>query len=447
MVEMLIQTLEIGRIFQIMIDVLTTALTFFVYLIWIVPLIALVNLRKIELEKQYIKKLDWRLFELKIPKQNIKIPKAMEQVLASLYAMRTPLDPEEIWLEGKVYLWMSLEMVSSKDGIRFFIYAPNNQRNLIESSFFSQYPDIEINEVEDYTKEMPLNLQNSEYDLYGADFVLAVPNAYPIKTYPYFFEGGKTINEEKRTDPISIISEVMSNLKLDERIWIQILIKPAEDALKKEGEKIINKITGKKLEGNKASPIIVLIDSIISFLRDLAVAWHHSLTPPAKESKSDEKPQIKFLSPNEELVVKAVSNKISKLAYKTIIRFLYIDKKSDFTGKNIGAIFGAFRQFGDWALNGLKPQSKTKTSKPRFFVFFRNQIFLKRKKDIYANYLSRSFPSYSYFPYVDVFEPPVLNVEEIATIFHPPVDQLVEASGLRRVEAQRGSPPPNLPIE
>ncbi|MBZ1348948.1 MAG: hypothetical protein KY053_01815, partial [Candidatus Liptonbacteria bacterium] len=439
MVETLIQTLEIGRIFQIIIDVLTTALTFFVYLIWVVPLIALVNLRKIELQKQYIKKFNWQLFELKIPKQNIKTPKAMEQVLVSLYAMRASLDPEEVWLEGKVCPWMSLEIISSKNGIRFFIYAPDNQRNLIESSFFSQYPDIEINVVEDYTKEMPLNLQDGEYDLYGADLVLAAPNPYPIKTYPYFFEGGKTINEEKRADPISIISEVMSNLKSDERIWIQILIQPAEDVLKKEGEKIINKIIGKKAEDKKTSPIITLIDSIISFLKDLVVALYSSLASSAKESKSDEKPQIKFLAPNEELVVKAVLNKMSKLAYKTIIRFLYIDKKSDFTGKNIGAIFGAFRQFGDWTLNGLKPQDKTKTSKPRFFVFFRNQIFLKRKKDIYENYLSRSFPSYSYFPYADIFEPSVLNVEEIATIFHLPIDQLVEASGLRRVEAQRGS--------
>jgi len=40
--------------------------------------------------------------------------------------------------------------------------------------------------------------------------------------------------------------ETISKLELDEKIWIQLLIKPADDSCKKEGEKIVNKLIGKK---------------------------------------------------------------------------------------------------------------------------------------------------------------------------------------------------------
>ena len=59
---------------------------------------------------------------------------------------------------------------------------PKN-RNLVENAIFSQYPDAELHEVEDYTKRLPQVLPNAEYDLFGADFTLQKEDAYPIRTY------------------------------------------------------------------------------------------------------------------------------------------------------------------------------------------------------------------------------------------------------------------------
>ena len=56
---------------------------------------------------------------------------------------------------------------------------------MIESAIYSQYPDIEIVEAEDYVDALPSVLPNKVYDLWGNNFILAKPNAYPIQTYPF----------------------------------------------------------------------------------------------------------------------------------------------------------------------------------------------------------------------------------------------------------------------
>ena len=125
---------------------------------------------------------------------------------------------------------MSFEMTGHAGGIRFYVRIPAQFRNMIESAIYSQYPDIEIVEAEDYVNIMPSVLPNKIYDLWGNNFILTKPNAYPIQTYPYF----EDITKEKRLDPVAVITEALSKTKEDEMSWIQLLIRPVGNSWKKK---------------------------------------------------------------------------------------------------------------------------------------------------------------------------------------------------------------------
>jgi len=383
------------------------------------------------------------MFEIKIPKEIRKTPKAMEQVFSSLIATYSfGFGPVEIYVDGKVELWLSLEMVGRAGGVHFYIYAPSKFRNLIESAIYAQYPDAEIHPAEDYTELLSPVLPNKVYDLWGTEFVLAKENYYPIKTYHFFEEA----QEERRLDPIAAITEVMSNLKEDEMIWIQVLISPTGEPTgnnwQEEGLKKIEEIAGRKISKTKKGVGSGLYD----FARNLFWAPIEYPTWPQAEGK-EPSTILKFLHPAEQEIIKAISNKISKFGFETIIRFIYIDKRDSFTSANISAVMGAFAQFRTMDLNALKPDKRITTLKSgwlaKFFPKYKQLVEFSRKRIIFDCYRTRRFGRYNR---VRPEKFSVLNTEELATIYHFPAI-MVEAPKLHKLEAKKGGPPPGLPIE
>jgi hypothetical protein len=143
-----------------------------------------------------------------------------------------------------------------------------------------------------------------------------------------------------------------------------------------------------------------------------------------------------FMTEGEKEVIKAIEQKISKLGFETNIRFIYIDRRDSFTRANVSAITGAFRQFNTQNLNGFRPDISTLPKITSRFAFFKALREEMRKRALFSNYRSRIMnPKVS-----------VLNIEELATIYHPPI-VAVAAPMLRRIESRKGEPPPTLPIE
>lgn len=394
-------------------------------------------------QAKFAANIKWVLLELKFPKGNMMFPKSMEQVFSSFYQIYSfGIQPEKKWLEGQFEEGISAEMVSSKDGIRFFIRVNKNFRNLVEAAIFAQYPNAEITESDyDYINDLPSDLPNEEYDLLGGDMVLGKESPYPIKTYPYFF--GERKYEEQEIDPISMLAEAMSALKSDERIWVQMLISPDGGELKKEADKLIKKLFEKKEEPKKLG----LVAGTAEFTKALVKA---PIAPP--EWSTPSAPEKKPLTPLEGDVIKAVGHKASKIAFKTMMRAIYIDKKDAFTRSNFAAVLAAFQHFGTRDLNYIRPAALTFTKSPRFF--FKKSNLLRKKKEIYKHYIQRAFSIYSNLeettPVIGHFhraaKPYFMNVEELATIYHPPI-MTVAAPGLRSLETKKSVPPANLPVE
>ena len=112
------------------------------------------------------------LLEIRIPRLVKESPRAMEQVMASLHSLRNVAsDLGERWKDGEVTRWFSLEMVSFGGEIHFYIRVVKKQRNLVEAAFYAYYPDVELEEVDDYIETaIPVDMQEvyrQGYDFWG----------------------------------------------------------------------------------------------------------------------------------------------------------------------------------------------------------------------------------------------------------------------------------------
>lgn len=321
--------------------------------------------------------------------------------------------------------WMSFEIVGSAGETHFYLRLPKQFRNLMESAIYAQYPDAEITEVEDYVKQMPRVLPTKTLEVYGEEQILRAPDSYPIRTYPMFEEAV----EERRIDPISAITEATSKLKEDEQIWIQMMVRPTGDDWRLKGEELVKKMTGLD-EKKKTSGFPGLGVTMGEVFRS---PFEH----PSLEAADKKKDQLNFrmllMTPGQKEVVEGIERKIAKLGFETTIRFLYIDKRNAFSRDNVAAVSGFFRQFATQNMNLFKPDKKTMCRAVHgMFVKLRLNW---RKRVIFEKYRDLAFNHHK----------PILNIEELATIYHFPIIG-VAAPQLEKVESRKGGPPPALPI-
>jgi len=316
------------------------------------------------------------------------------------------------------------------------VKTPERFRNLVEAQIHAQYPSVEISEVLDYAAPLVGKVPSKTHDLGGAEFILEKDDYYPIRTYLSFEERVK----ERRLDPMASFLEIMSKLKPDENIFVQYLVKPTgEKDWKDKGVEAVNKLVGKKTEVKKSS-LSKLAGGLAEFMTNLFKA--PMVYPEWSEAKKEEiKTAIQNLSPGDKLVAEAIENKISKLAFRTCIRFVYIAKRDIFNPGNISSLIGSFKQFNTLNLNAFKPNSKAGTLlfQPRIIPFIKKRREFLRKINIINRYAQRAWPSW---PLKDF----ILNIEELATIYHYPI-VVVETPTMRRVEAKKAEPPVSLPVE
>lgn len=88
-------------------------------------------------KKLFSKKVPSVLFELKIPREVMKSPKAMEQVLLTIHSLRnSPATLRDIYWDGETPRSFSLEIVSFEGQIHLYVRTPETWKGLIEASLF-----------------------------------------------------------------------------------------------------------------------------------------------------------------------------------------------------------------------------------------------------------------------------------------------------------------------
>ncbi|KKP65178.1 MAG: hypothetical protein UR61_C0030G0009, partial [candidate division WS6 bacterium GW2011_GWE1_34_7] len=148
------------------------------------------------------------IMQILVPRENDKTPLAAEQMFASIHGILSD--------SVKSLDLISFEIISSGDsGIKFYAVVPKHLAKFVEGQIYAQYPNADIRYVDDYTSIKESNMQlfvtTGEIE-YEKDFI------FPIKTFRNF-----------EVDPLAAITGAISDLKIGQQAWVQILVRPVSN--------------------------------------------------------------------------------------------------------------------------------------------------------------------------------------------------------------------------
>lgn len=370
------------------------------------------------LEKKYV------VLELKLPKDTWKSPKAMEIFFNSLHNTSDGSIYAKFW-KGDARPWFSLELISVEGIVKFLIWTENDRKQGIMSALYSQYPEIEIKEVPDYTRSV--HFDPKQIRIWAAEFKFTNDNAsYPIKTYiDYGLD--KDPKEEFKVDPMLPLIEFMGSVGPNQQVWMQIMIQAHKSKNRRKEGKFFELEDEWKVEAKKEINKILMRDpkTKVAGMKDEATGYT----------------KMPSISEVEKEAATAIERRITKLAFDVGIRFLYIAKKDVFnTPFGIGGIVANMKQFNYEHLNGFGPNGKKwhpLLGDP--WLDFRNW-----RRNKYGMLALMAYKRRSYFHPPFASKPLVMNTEELATIYHFP-GSVAQTPNLDRIPSKKAQAPGNLP--
>ncbi len=335
------------------------------------------------------------LLSIALPRENEKLPVAAEQMFASLHGILafTPGVQEHV----------SLEMASSTEGIRFYVFTPVSFKNFVQSQIYAQYPDAEIREAIDYTKSVPAGSFVSATEL-----SLAKEFIFPIKTFRDF-----------EVDPLAAITSALGGLAEGEQLWVQLLVRPVGDFWQDRGHEYVQMVRD-GISPVTLNPQDVIIDvgkSILSIGGNMATNIMRGPQP-----YEEPRPVPVRLSAGQELTLKMLENKLAKIGFETKIRLVAVSSSRETATDRLSGLVSSFKQFSTADLNSFEPDPESPHS----------DVIVKE-------YQERVFPEKQAGNFI-------LTTEELASVFHLP-NISVETPTISWTRAKKGEPPLNLPTE
>jgi hypothetical protein len=336
------------------------------------------------------------MLEIRLPREIMKSPAAMEVALLSLLPTGGVGDwYAKIW-QGNLPFWSSLEIASIEGTIHFYIRLNKKFRPLVESNLYAQYPGIEISEASDYTKLIRYHhLKTDTVNCWGVTYPLGekwepkkdngdsykdekgkdlkMPaDFYPLKTYvDYGLD--KDPDEEFKTDPITPLLEFMGSIGAGEHVWYQVLV---------QDESVFNGIKFPKTYVNKDThEHMSLEDMAKQYKKQLRTASYKKKGDivyddygDAKKKKSgkdsdgndiliDQTYSQDKVTPKKETEltieekdeIEAINRKLSKPLVRAVVRLLYVTKKQNFNPHQIQNTLAIMRPFTGTNKFGISP--------------------------------------------------------------------------------------------
>lgn len=378
----------------------------------------------------------WAHLEMRIPREILKSPRSMDQLFQAIAALRNVEgDFGEKYIDGEITKWFALEMVSFGGEIHFYIRCMKGYRRMVEAAFFAYYPDVEIEEVPDYTHTLPHNIadmQATNLDLWGTEMVLQRDFGYPLRTYLEY----ENYEEMHQLDPMSVFMENMAKAKKGEFVGVQYVVEP------------LSRTWGEAYE------------NLVEDLREPKFSEKVGHEAPATGGVSSTAFRAALIqrTPGIVDVLTAVEANLAKPAFNTIVRFIYIAPLTIFYEQYARrSIAGSFNQYGAMDLNYFFYDEgiATKINPGTWPFWFRLKRFDARKQRVLQNYINREMQIHTFWGKLlssNIFDwnfksrPQVLNTESMATLFHPPSNLVLTAPHTQRVESKKVGAPAGLPI-
>ncbi|MDX9739313.1 MAG: type IV secretion system DNA-binding domain-containing protein [Candidatus Dojkabacteria bacterium] len=327
------------------------------------------------------------VMQILVPRENDRTPLAAEQMFASIHGI--------LGDSIKSFDMISFEIASSgTDGIKFYVVIPQHLAKFVEGQIYAQYPNADIRYVSDYTKkektDMKLFVTTGEVEL-EKDFI------FPIKTFRNF-----------EVDPLAAITGAISDLKIGDSAWIQILVRPVSNYWQSSSKKYITAIRdGKNPYG----------DSFMDQLGALLTGIGKNLSNMGSESEPQRKEVVK-LQPGQEEELGEIENKMLKLGFEFGIRVVTKAPTQIESEQILRDIVASFKQFTTAHLNT-----------------FIHSVPTKSGQEIYSDYINRYLSG-------DIVD--ILNIEELASLYHLP-NISVETPNIAWSRSKKLEPPMNLP--
>lgn len=338
------------------------------------------------------------LLSIRLPKENEKLPIAAEQMFASLHGL--------LKFTSGVQEHISLEMASSSDGINFYCYTPRAFKSFVESQIYAQYPAAEIREAIDYSKSV-----GADSVVVGTELALSKDFIFPLKTFRDF-----------EVDPLAAITSALGSVRKGEQIWIQILVRPVDDFWQEHGHEYVQMIReGKTPVTLNASDIMIDVGKNILSVGTNMIPYMMK-GPTVVEPPRPGAPLAPKLSAGQELDLKMIENKLSKIGFETKIRVIAVGESAGIAQERLSSAIASFKQFSTASLNSFEPDPDSPTT-----------------ASLIKSYQTRLFPEGEAGDYI-------LDIEELASVFHLP-NLSVETPTISWTRAKQGEPPLNLPTE
>ena len=330
-------------------------------------------------------------------------PLSAENMFSALHGLLS----EDLALQEHI----SFELVSSGEkGVRFYVHCPSNILKFVESQIYAQYATCQVKVVEDYTRTLDPKEQHFE----AVNIVLSKPSFFPLKSF-----------RDLEIDPISSITSAMATIGPGEEVWMQILVKPIADVWQSEGQKYVKAIR----EGqnpNGTSFFQTLLNSVGSEAMAIAkgTATGAFTIPMSQEeakraAQNAQKQQPPRLNAAQELEMRSIENKLTKMGFQVIIRIVSIADNNLKLESNLRSIEASFKQFAMANLNSLVQSADS------------------NKEKIFKDYAARNFIT---------DKAVILSTEELATFFHFPLSN-IETPNISWVYSRKSEPPADLPTE
>ncbi len=377
------------------------------------------------------------LLAVDIPRGNEQSVKAVENLFTYFGGAHGTFNLIEKYWECRFQLGFSFEIVSIDGYTQFLIWTPVHFRDLVESAIYSQYPDAEITEVDDYTENIPSRFPDEEWDIWGTEFIYTKKDAYPIKTYSAFGdEFGRP--ETNFKDPMASLMDLCSSLKNGEQLWYQMIVYPTGFDWMDERENEVRKILREKTKaksgifGKFFSEIFGLLSEASDQLLSSPFGWGS-----AAETTAEEPLKMLQLKPKEKKQVEAIQHKTSQLGFEVKNRFIYVSRKEVMNKpKVVNGFVGYMKQFMDLDLNNLRPDmERTATRASYFFV---DSVINGKKNRIMSAYKSRSGTRGR--------TRRIMTIDELATLWHFPIEAVVKAPLIQKAPGRKAEPPMSLPV-
>lgn len=363
---------------------------------------------------------------LRLPQDVFKSPEAMEFVISQIHNTANPDNLFQTYVDGKQPLNFSFEIVSIGGEIRFYVNVPTKKtKNALEANLYAQYPGIEvIEDPVDYAAEIPLDFGKEDFELMSFHMGKKKNGHLPIKTYmDYGLD--KLPKEEEKLDPITPMLEVLAGIKPYERIFIQIVAKSFRKESFKNGQLTLSEGPDWFVEAAEAINKIMNRDG--------------KKKTPLGAKDLDEGGQMAMLTTGERDTIASIERNMSKYAYKTAIRWLYITKKGKFDGDIINPIIRSFSQYDMIGRNEIGVRWRTDFNYKNYIPGGKIKALNALKRQELKEYRMRII-----YPKNGAGGSKIFTSEELATMFHLP-GKVALTPTLDRVPSTRGEAPANLP--